>query len=499
MTNLLFHIKKIIHQTLYHPLSIFLCLHTFLWSLIPLLRKSPPMDSVEAIIWGQTALLGNNKHPPFSGWFISFFHELFQKHDIAIYFSSQCCIFFAFIYTYKIARLFLDKTTALCCVLLLEGCIYYTYTSTEFNVNVVSLALWPIATYYFYRSIHTNKLKHWILLGLFLALNILNKYMCVFLFAGMWGYLLFTTHGRIQFKRIGLYLSIIITLCLITPHLLWLFKTNFYSFQYLQTRASDATSYHLIKHFYSPIKFIFTQILAITGSIFIFLFIYQRSEKKTFISSKDQSAFLFFIGICPLLLFSSLALLTGNPLKSMWGTPLMFLSSILMFYFFSIKATLTTFVLTRRLAYIFMGLFLFITILQIALTTSDKYQLSRYSFIKDITSIWEASTHQASLKHIGGDIWYSSIISAYHPEHPKNILSGYGTNNPFILEKEVFEDGILLLASNKKRLQEYQGSLYSPLDIAVYFFETKNWFGKTKKHTLYYVIIPPQWQYREAL
>ena len=60
--------------------GIFLLFNLILWSIVPLLRLSLPMDTQEAIVWGKYSFLGTTKHPPFSG-------------IIAYYFYMMLCLF----------------------------------------------------------------------------------------------------------------------------------------------------------------------------------------------------------------------------------------------------------------------------------------------------------------------------------------------------------------------------------------------------------------------
>ena len=47
-----------------HPLVTFCLIYFLLWSLLPLLRQALPMDTIEAVGWGENCTLGTNKHPP---------------------------------------------------------------------------------------------------------------------------------------------------------------------------------------------------------------------------------------------------------------------------------------------------------------------------------------------------------------------------------------------------------------------------------------------------
>ena len=55
--------------------GLFLFFNLMLWSVVPLLRLSLPMDTQEAIVWGKYSLLGTTKHPPFSGIIAYYFYS----------------------------------------------------------------------------------------------------------------------------------------------------------------------------------------------------------------------------------------------------------------------------------------------------------------------------------------------------------------------------------------------------------------------------------------
>ena len=160
-----------------HPLIVFCFIHICVWSILPLLRIGAPMDSLEAIWWGKYCVLGTNKHPPLSGFPAYGIYLLFSENVKAVYFLCHICVLVGFIYLYKLALKILNQQkTAVLSVMILEGCVFYGYCSPEYNVNVLSLAIWPMCAYYFYLAITEDKLKWWVLAAISCGLNILNKY-----------------------------------------------------------------------------------------------------------------------------------------------------------------------------------------------------------------------------------------------------------------------------------------------------------------------------------
>ena len=79
----------------------FLLINGIVWSLVPLLRMSLPMDTQEAIVWGKFCLWGTTKHPPFSGWIAYDFYKMLGSWDGALYILSQLCIVCGIFYIYK--------------------------------------------------------------------------------------------------------------------------------------------------------------------------------------------------------------------------------------------------------------------------------------------------------------------------------------------------------------------------------------------------------------
>jgi len=68
-------IKKKNVQTI---LILFLFAHLIIWILIPSLSNTNlPLDTIEALAWGNDLQLGYDKHPPLSAWFSEFFFQIF--------------------------------------------------------------------------------------------------------------------------------------------------------------------------------------------------------------------------------------------------------------------------------------------------------------------------------------------------------------------------------------------------------------------------------------
>ena len=133
---------------------IFLLVHLVVWTLVASIRAVMPADSLEGIWWGSLHDFGSPKHPPLGAWLTYAFYMPF-KSDFCVYLASQMFIVLGFIYTYKLARFFLDETKSALSVIILEGCWIYSYITGYYGFNPEVVLLWflPLITYYFYQCI----------------------------------------------------------------------------------------------------------------------------------------------------------------------------------------------------------------------------------------------------------------------------------------------------------------------------------------------------------
>ena len=164
----------------------FLLVHFAVWFGVALIRAVLPADSLEGIYWGSLLDFGSPKHPPLAAW-ITYFSYIPFKADWSIYFISQFFIVSGFIYTYRLARYFLDENKSMLSVIVLEGCWIYSYITGYygFNPDVVLMFTLPAITYYFYNCMKDNKGSDWIKMGVLVGLSCLNKYQTILLVIGM--------------------------------------------------------------------------------------------------------------------------------------------------------------------------------------------------------------------------------------------------------------------------------------------------------------------------
>lgn len=471
-----------------YPLTCFLIVHFLVWSILPLLRDSLPMDSIEAVVWGWYCDWGTNKHPPLSGFVTYWFYVFGGKTHYAIYALSQICVLLGFVYVYKLATFFLDKQKAVAAVMLLEGVIYYGYSAAECNVNVMSLALWPITVFYFYKALQTQKLSDWFLLGFFAGLNILNKYVCGVLLIAMLFYMFYDKKARSQFKTFGPYLAAIMCVAVVAPHVWWLYQHDFFVFDYFLGRSTDAdlAKLPILAHIFYPLKFLFTQALFGAGAFLIYFTAVRGSKNDKICLSDHDRAFLLVLGLMPLALMVLVSFVGGIKLKSMWGFPCLYMLGIILLTFIPRKFSETV---MRK---IYTGVYIVMLIMALALccvfvfNKSDKMHLNAPQFALQMENIWFQNSGGKTFNYVVGDVWWADNVALYAPSQPKPIIWGDVNKNPWFDGDDFANSGALIVAADKKEYKWLTKHLTNVTQPQVFIVEIKNPIGKIKRKLLYY-------------
>ena len=458
-------------------LFIFLSLHFIIWSILPiLLRNNLPMDSAEALVWGFIGEWGTNKHPPLSGFLANLIYQLTHT-PYSLYVLSQMMIVGAFIYIYKLAKEFLNKEKALLATLVMEGVAYYNFVTPEYNVNVISMLLWPAATYYFYKGLKQNRLYDWLMFGLFAGLNILNKYVSGVLFVGLGAYLILTSEGRQALKSWKLYVAAVVALTVVVPHIWWLYERDWFVIDYFLSRSSGEALPYGLGHIIYPIKFFCAQILAAALALIVLSVARIKSPEQ---AQKQDKTFIFYAGILPVLLMTALSAVAGIKLKSMWGTPTLYMLGIAFLIWFPVNVKQCQKQMITA-CYGALMLFALAFVGQNLATTSAKFKLNATDFVKGVDV--------ENFDYVGGSVWLASTVGVYAPNHPQVLFFMSESQNPWIDMEDVRKKGILVVDEELSSYHLYQAQFKNLPDPKIYDLIVTTPFGKQKHYPLYYGII----------
>jgi len=392
-------------------LILFLILHLFFWTLAPSISNiNLPLDTIEALAWGSNLEWGFSKHPPFSAFAVEIFYTIFGSNDWAYYLLSQIFVIVSLIYVWKFSNeIFDEKIYSLLSVLTLSGIYYYNFTTPEFNVNVSQLPFWALTVYFFWKSINSNNRINWILFGIFSALGFLSKYLFIYILLAIFFY--FILNIKIYKKFITNYLlSIAISLAILTPHFIWLFKNNFITIVYGLNRSA-LTNTTWIDHLENPLVFIFKQVLILIPFFFM-IFILLKKFNFKFNLKNRKNLFLISINLIPIILILFTSIVSGAKIRTMWMTPFYLFFGTLFIEIFRKNIDLKK---IRKFLIFFLFLFVLSPAIYLGISIYDKNKRTDFpgkEIARLVQNKWN-DNFVNDIKIVIGDEWFAGNLS-YH-------------------------------------------------------------------------------------
>ena len=392
-------------------LILFLILHLFFWTLAPSISNiNLPLDTIEALAWGSNLEWGFNKHPPFSAFAVEIFYTIFGSNDWAYYLLSQIFVIVSLIYVWKFSNeIFDEKIYSLLSVLTLSGIYYYNFTTPEFNVNVSQLPFWALTVYFFWKSINSNNRINWILFGIFSALGFLSKYLFIYILLAIFFY--FILNIKIYKKFITNYLlSIAISLAILTPHFIWLFKNNFITIVYGLNRSA-LTNTTWVNHLENPLVFILKQILILIPFFIMILILLKKFNFKLNLKNR-KNLFLISINLIPIILILFTSIVSGAKIRTMWMTPFYLFFGTLFIEIFRKNIDLKK---IRKFLIFFLFLFILSPAIYLGISIYDKNKRTDFpgkEIARLVQNKWN-DNFVNDIKIVIGDEWFAGNLS-YH-------------------------------------------------------------------------------------
>ena len=424
---------------------LFLLSHLTLWTLVPTFSNiNLPLDTIEALAWGSNLDWGFDKHPPFSAFAVELFFFIFGSNDWAYYFLSQLFVIVAFIYVWKFSNeIFENKTLALISLLALEGIFFYNFTTPEFNVNVSQLPFWAMTVYFFWKSLQKNNKTFWFLFGISSALGFLSKYLFAYILFSLFLYLLFNLK-KYKNQINNYFFSLIVSLFILTPHFIWLYKNNFSTITYGLKRSSLVNT-ELISNLINPITFLFDQLIILLPFL---IMIFVLLKKVKFHKFKNQKIiFLFTITFLPIILIFFTSFFTGAKIRTMWMTPFYLFFGVFFIEYFKKYINLKN---LKRFLAIFIFLFITSPTLYLSVSLIDETKRTDYpgrEISRLVQNKWD-DNFVNEIKIVIGDEWSAGNLSYHLKSRPvwindlgkkiMEIKDNQGviyTGNPNILKK----------------------------------------------------------------
>jgi 4-amino-4-deoxy-L-arabinose transferase-like glycosyltransferase len=215
--------------------AILLMLFVVAWTLFQMISFASidlHPDLVEVYSWGRHPSAGYYKHPPLGAWITTLWFGVFPASDWAFYLLAMVNAAIALYAIDLIARRTLTGDKRLAVLLLLLLTPFYQFHGARFGANQTLLWTWPLAVYCFLRAFESRRAGWAAAAGGAAALAMLGKYYSVFLIVGLAAAALVHPRRAAYFRSSSPWISALVGLVVLAPHLAWLFATGFQPFHY---------------------------------------------------------------------------------------------------------------------------------------------------------------------------------------------------------------------------------------------------------------------------
>ena len=464
--------------------------HFVFLALLPFLVSSaPPLDVVEGLVWGREWLLGTHKLPPLPAWLIEVSLHITGSPILGPYLLSQICVALTYFSVFATGCRLTTTTNALAGTLLLTGIVYFTWTTPEFNHNVIQMPIWA-AAFLLFTIIREDAGRPlpWLLLGALAGLGIYAKYSVVVLYAVLGLWLLLEGRMRRALLTPWPWAAGLLALAVAAPHVQWLVANQFAPLDYVRARsANDGSVLPVLKWLlvqaacHVPIV-----VLLLIAGRRAFLMLPEREDDRGTI------AYVSFLALAPAIATALLALVSGSRLQDMWGMPMFALSGLLVILLLGRGWSEA---LGRRL---WIGAICVVAVVGIAFTVNIVVSRAIDQPIRNAwpmaeiaakaRAAWSSQT-QAKLRIVSGDKWLAGLVAVGTPERPHIVYDGLPANTPWLDEESLRADGVLYVWRG-----EEAPSYLIPSDVPIAATDTFEVSGVSSKDRIvgYAIRLPAQ-------
>ncbi|MDH2341641.1 glycosyltransferase family 39 protein [Bradyrhizobium sp. SSUT77] len=285
-------------------------------------------DTLEAWTLGRHFAWGYDKHPPLTGWVAASWTSVFPLSDWSLQLMAMANAGLALVFVDLVARQFVTGHKRILVLLLLMLTPAYQFHAQRFNANAVLLATWPLATWCFLRAFETRAPLWAVAVGCTTALAMVGKYYSIFLVASFAFAALAHPARRAYFTSASPWISVVVGLTALSPHLYWLATTGASTFTYALNHANGNAANSLGE----ARNFLLGLAAAMSVSAVLWVLIAGTRLKQfpaDFAAMNPGLRLLFYVAIGTIALPVLISLVIGTDLPSLWALQGLFLFAVL--------------------------------------------------------------------------------------------------------------------------------------------------------------------------
>lgn len=424
---------------------LFVSLHIIMWTVaLSLTRNSIDTsgDTVENYAWGIGWQLGYFKHPPFTAYLVALWFKLLPNTNFYYILLSQILMGACFLAVFKINSNYLPPKLAVLSVVVLEFIPFFSFLDIKVNPNSVLITSLMWVALFAYRSVMENKLIDWLLLACLAAISLLTKYTAGVMLLSLFILMLLTKEGRKSLCGFKPYVSLALFLLIITPHIYWLFASDFMPLSYASKHLEEGWTQKL-KVFGILFKFI----LFVLVPFFVLKFIAGIGSIKLPREYDFKSLFPWFITFVPIIIIVVIAFFLGSRVSSRWikpflsGMPLLFLlgSSSILFVDIGVarvKKIVIAYLLVVPSLYLIASVF--------SDSLSKKYQAPLQQVAVNLQNEWDKE-FKTKMQYVTGSYLLANSTSFYAKDHPLSWLNFDYRISPWLTPHDIKQGGLAVI------------------------------------------------------
>lgn len=379
-------------------------------------------DTLEAWTLGRHFAWGYHKHPPLSGWIAASWTFVFPLSDWSLQLMAMANAGLALIFVDRIVRHFVTGHKRILVLLLLMLTPVYQFHAQRFNANAVLLATWPLATWCFLRAFETRAPLWAVALGCATALAMVGKYYSIFLVTSFVLAALAHPARRAYFTSASPWISVVVGLAALSPHIYWLATTGASTFTYALAHAGGnaATSLGEVRNFLLGLA------AAMSVSAVLWMLVAGTRVKHfpaDFAAMSPGLRLLFYVSVGTIVLPVTTSLVMGTDLPSLWALQGLFLFVVLVVCgtrypierFYTVN-------LTVIVAGVALAAVLIAAPIHAVYRNDHGYEEGRNLYAQaagELTRAWRNLTDEP-LSAVSGDGSLAFATGFYGPDHPSN-------------------------------------------------------------------------------
>jgi len=378
-------------------------------------------DVLETWTLGRHFEWGYPKHPPLMGWVARVWTSVFPLADWSFQLLAMTNAAVALWSFDLISRCFVRGDKRVVVLLLLMLLPAYQFHAQRFNANTVLLAVWPLATYCFWRSFETRHLGWAAAAGAIAAIAMLGKYYSIFLVGSFVFAAIVHPERRGYFGSLAPWVSTIAGLIVLGPHLHWLATTGVTPFEYaLAAHAGVGFGQSLIEALNFLLGLAASVMIAAVAWVMIAGYRLKRFPDD-FKAMNSGLLLLFLISIGTIAFPVMTALTLGTDLPSLWALQGLFFFGVLIvcgagypierFYSVNLTVLVTSVALVATLVAAPIH-----AVYRNSHPFEEGHNFYRSSAL-ELTKLWHELSDEP-LSAVSGDDALAFATAFYSPDHP---------------------------------------------------------------------------------